>query len=110
VVVKVLHLANSFLEGIEFVLFVGFLHIFRKKGQRSWTSLPIFVVGILLYGLATAQISLDATHAFEGFISDKNREQRIKFFTTIQHPVYISQAAVYFTAVLVGDLGNVCVY
>jgi hypothetical protein len=59
-------------------------------------------VSVLMIGLATAQIAVDAQNIFVAFV-DKDRAERIAFLMDVSQPLFTYKHAIFICQTVVGD-------
>ncbi|TDL17410.1 hypothetical protein BD410DRAFT_794370 [Rickenella mellea] len=106
--IDVAELAGIVLEGILYgifiSLFVATMHILlTRKHHKSRPNIPMIIAAVVMFLLATVQISLDTTNVFRAFIN-LDRTQRLEFLTDPAKPIWAAKAATYFAMMIVGDI------
>ncbi|TDL19927.1 hypothetical protein BD410DRAFT_693330, partial [Rickenella mellea] len=94
---------EGILYGIFLALFVATLTILTRRRRHSSPNVPMISGAVVLFVLATAQIIVDTTNIFQAFIP-LDRPHRIGFMRDVTKPIFAAKHAIYFTAMLVGDV------
>ncbi|TDL17411.1 hypothetical protein BD410DRAFT_807367 [Rickenella mellea] len=105
--IDVAELAGLVIEGILYgvflALFVATMQVLTRKRRHSRPNIPSIVSAVVMFILATAQISVDTTNIFLSFIT-LDRTHSVEFLLDGTKPILAARAGIYFTMMLVGDV------
>ncbi|TDL17405.1 hypothetical protein BD410DRAFT_551036 [Rickenella mellea] len=106
--IDVADLSGTILEGILYgiflSLFVATMYILLTgKHHQSRPNIPMIFGAVLMFILATIQISLDTANIFLSFI-DLDRTHRIEFLTDPKKAIWAARGTTFFAMMIVGDV------